>query len=453
MIFGAIKNSIDNLAMNYKVRFDYISIKLKWLSLLGAIGFPGFYVVWTYIIPQPYENIWLRVVGFFLCMNLYGTEVFGNYLGKHKTFFTYITLTWCLPYFFTLMMLYNDINIVWFGSALCAVIYLSLLLDPWNLTISYTTGTTAAVATYLILTGNTLPPSYTETIPIFLFALVGGNGLNHSSDMIVHRDRLKAVKAIGSSIAHEMRTPLLGIRMDMEAIQELMPRLMEGHAWAREHGWRGPGIPPVRMAGLQRALERIGHQTDYANTVINMLLMNIQEQRFDSSLFSTLSMQTTVEQALDSYPLHKEDRSAFSIKIPNGDFLYRGSDLLMRHVLFNIFKNSLRAIKEARGGTVTITLLADPTSFANCLRIRDTGTGILVDDLPHVFEPFYSGRHDGTRVGVGLAFCRRVIESFDGAITCASNYGEFTEFNIHLPATHESHHLERGIFLPPQSSE
>ena len=50
-----------------------------------------------------------------------------------------------------------------------------------------------------------------------------------------------------------------------------------------------------------------------------------------------------------------------------------------------------------------------------------------------IFDGFFTTRADGT--GVGLAFCRRTIRSFDGDISCLAEPGEFAEFTIDLPAT------------------
>ena len=50
---------------------------------------------------------------------------------------------------------------------------------------------------------------------------------------------MRALTAVGSSIAHEMRTPLLGIRYDASGLQNYLPRLIDAHEWAVAHGWDG----------------------------------------------------------------------------------------------------------------------------------------------------------------------------------------------------------------------
>jgi two-component system, CAI-1 autoinducer sensor kinase/phosphatase CqsS len=88
-------------------------------------------------------------------------------------------------------------------------------------------------------------------------------------------------------------------------------------------------------------------------------------------------------------------------------------------------------VGEARKGNIEVWL--EPGQTFNRVYFRDTGTGIAEDQLPHLFEPFFTGLRDGTRVGIGLTFCQRVIESFEGTLTCRSELGKFTEFVISLP--------------------
>lgn len=66
------------------------------------------------------------------------------------------------------------------------------------------------------------------------------------------------------------------------------------------------------------------------------------------------------------------------------------------------------------------------------INVVDKGTGISSEDLPHVFEPFFtSGKHRGT--GLGLAICRNIIDAHGGDIQLASHLGQGTTVRIWLP--------------------
>jgi len=60
--------------------------------------------------------------------------------------------------------------------------------------------------------------------------------------------------------------------------------------------------------------------------------------------------------------------------------------------------------------------------------------------LPHIFTRFYTwsaDRNQSTGTGIGLAFCRSVMESFGGTIDCKSQLGEYTEFTLAFPLPKE----------------
>lgn len=65
------------------------------------------------------------------------------------------------------------------------------------------------------------------------------------------------------------------------------------------------------------------------------------------------------------------------------------------------------------------------------LIFQDTGLGISLKKIGHIFERFYPNKDHGT--GIGLAFCRSTIQKFGGSIECESSLGEHTTFTISLP--------------------
>jgi two-component system NtrC family sensor kinase len=65
------------------------------------------------------------------------------------------------------------------------------------------------------------------------------------------------------------------------------------------------------------------------------------------------------------------------------------------------------------------------------IEFTDTGTGIPAQDLPKIFEPFYTTRTKGT--GMGLAVSYSIIEQHHGDLAVRSKLGEGTTFRIRLP--------------------
>ena len=65
------------------------------------------------------------------------------------------------------------------------------------------------------------------------------------------------------------------------------------------------------------------------------------------------------------------------------------------------------------------------------IEVRDRGVGIAAEDLPRVFDPYFTTRRTGT--GLGLAISRNIIEGLGGTITVTSRPGNGTDVRIELP--------------------
>jgi len=68
------------------------------------------------------------------------------------------------------------------------------------------------------------------------------------------------------------------------------------------------------------------------------------------------------------------------------------------------------------------------------LTVRDDGVGIAADNLPRIFDPFFSQRAGGGQgTGLGLTICRSIIEDLGGSIAVRSHPGGGTRFTVALP--------------------
>jgi signal transduction histidine kinase len=114
-----------------------------------------------------------------------------------------------------------------------------------------------------------------------------------------------------------------------------------------------------------------------------------------------------------------------------GDFEFQGSDSLMVFVLFNLIKNSLYAIRAAGKGEISITVAGNERGHT--LTFTDTGSGIPAAVQSRIFDTFFTTKKAGG-AGIGLAFCRQVVESFGGRLRCESEEGRFTTFTMTFPA-------------------
>jgi PAS domain S-box-containing protein len=104
----------------------------------------------------------------------------------------------------------------------------------------------------------------------------------------------------------------------------------------------------------------------------------------------------------------------------------------MREVITNLFDN---AVKYTDTGKISIGLTGNDQVVQ--FSVKDTGHGIPVEDLPHLFQKFYRVDNSATRTiggtGLGLFICRKIVELYQGRIWVESEFGKGSTFFINLP--------------------
>ena len=106
--------------------------------------------------------------------------------------------------------------------------------------------------------------------------------------------------------------------------------------------------------------------------------------------------------------------------------------------LMQLFQNLIgNAVKFCKAGD-SITVASQTRGASAHIEISDTGPGIAPDDLPHIFDPYYSAskKHQKTGTGLGLYIGKGIVDAHGGQIRCASEPGIGTTFSIALPLTH-----------------
>lgn len=133
------------------------------------------------------------------------------------------------------------------------------------------------------------------------------------------------------------------------------------------------------------------------------------------------------------------DSITVKIDIPK-DMLVTAEAVCLQQVLMNLILNAHHAMSgsanRSKGGNLTIT--AKETGENVIVEVTDTGCGIEAENIEKVFEPFYTtktvGAHTGKQgAGLGLAFCKRMIDFHNGTISVRSTPNIETTFTISIP--------------------
>lgn len=128
------------------------------------------------------------------------------------------------------------------------------------------------------------------------------------------------------------------------------------------------------------------------------------------------------------------DKITVDIQIPDGLTIW-AVPVQMQQMLMNLILNARDAMLP-KGGRLTIK--AEDASDTVHIEVADTGCGIATENVDRIFEPFFSTKnfdssYNSAGAGMGLAFCKHIVETHNGSIVVNSRIGEGTSFTIILP--------------------
>ena len=393
--------------------------RIRALGLTTSLGHPLFYWVWGKLLPQPYENLTLRLLMSGLGLSLLVFPRFSATPPSRLSAAIFTAIFWItLPLFFSWMYFCNHGNTVWVAS-LGAMFLIYYHLTDWRIaTLGSVSGLTVAWLLFNAF-GPTVPdmalPQLLTNLVIISFSWFMGLVLGISSSNL-RREQLNYTLGTMGIMAHELRTPLATMSLIGDAVRGEAPECGEASSQKLE-----------KLATRLHALVRnMNHQIDMQ--IANARLMRLPVHK------ETISAAELVREAVAGYPYRStRERECVQVLVRR-DFLFEGSHALFSQVIDNLLKNALRSLAAATTASQPGDLLIEVGTLNNRGRIvvNDRGVGIDPELQPRIFEPFFSTDR-GTGHGLGLAFCQRVIQSADGTIRVKSETARGAIFTIELP--------------------
>ncbi len=227
---------------------------------------------------------------------------------------------------------------------------------------------------------------------------------NQMADSLEGHERLR--RQLVSNAAHELRTPLMIIRGELEGMMDdVLPSTPE-------------------------ALQSLHHET----TRLTAILDGVDELARAEASFLTLQREPVelgllLEGIASRFSRLAEEKSArIVVACPDGLIAQADPDRLSQ-IMINLLTNALRAIPEH--GRVELRATGD--NAGTIIEVADNGHGIPAALQPHIFERFYKGKQGG--LGLGLAIVRELVAAHDGTISVTSEPERGTTFTVRLPAS------------------
>lgn len=219
-----------------------------------------------------------------------------------------------------------------------------------------------------------------------------------------------------ADVAHDLRTPLTAMLLEIEAIEMGMQSPLDAAASLREEAeWLQRLVDDLRLLSLMDA-DQVHLLT--APAPLYPFLANVHD------FFMPLAEDHERRLILDA------PRELPAPCLDEGR---------IRQVIGNLIDNAIRHTQP--GGTITLraTPQKEGEKIGALIRVIDDGEGIKADDLPYIFDRFYRAdrsrhheKHSGS--GLGLSIAQRLVELHGGSISVESEPGQGTCFSVWLPA-------------------
>jgi len=236
-------------------------------------------------------------------------------------------------------------------------------------------------------------------------------------DLRLRTGRLEAVAELSASLAHELRNPIASVR---SAVEQLSSR-----AYASESDKVLGRLITRESDRLSRIL---GEFSDFAR-------VDVAERRL-------IDVERLLREVIETVRQHPAalDRAEFEHHVHGNMRGLWGDPELLHRTLLNLVLNAVQV--GAADRSVHVRVVADslrpdlvPTEVTLGvpvrIRVMDNGPGISPEDLPRVFDPFFTRRQGGS--GLGLSIAHRAVQAHGGALIASSVPGEGATFAIVLP--------------------
>lgn len=248
--------------------------------------------------------------------------------------------------------------------------------------------------------------STTESIPKgYLFIEIDITERKKLESEIIRSEKLASLGKMSATIAHEIKTPLTSIKMNIDMIS------------------KSNDLEPED----KESIEIISKEVNRLNKLVKEVL---QISRTAPLSLDKISLHDFLDEVISQANSNESNKLIHFSNNSNNSEIFIDPDKF-KQVFLNLFQNSIEAIQNE--GKISITNFNDSEFIY--IKIVDNGKGITDADL--IFDPFYTNKASGT--GLGLSISARIIEQHNGQLELISSKPGETIFQIKLPIENGKH--------------
>ncbi|MBI5038870.1 MAG: sensor histidine kinase [Nitrospirae bacterium] len=239
---------------------------------------------------------------------------------------------------------------------------------------------------------------------------------------LLNSERLSALSQFSSTFAHDLRNPIIAVKKTLEMLKDSYPISQDDYI-------KGIYCDLISTCGLLLGL---------VNDVLDVHQVSYRDLPL---LYSSFSLKQALEEVIRLLRIEAEDKKVHVaiIEESEGDVQMEGDRRRIQRVFINLLSNALRYSPAMSAIRISFKTSSAPMSSETThllqFRIEDEGPGIDPDDLSKIFDLFYKSDKSGIKpgTGLGLYFCKVVVEAHDGRIWAESRTNGGAAFFIEMP--------------------
>ena len=228
-------------------------------------------------------------------------------------------------------------------------------------------------------------------------------------EKLIHSDRLAIMGRMAAGIAHEINNPL-GI-------------ILSNTGDLKSSG--------CNSEDASESLESIERNALRAANIIQDLLSFTRPTSLNKAFIDLIPL---IDESL-LFLKHKLKGKDIKVEKTYSDssLFFWGDEKLIQQLIINLILNAIQAINHEGKITLTAKLQDELEATVILIEIKDNGVGIPNEDIPKVFNPFYTSRKTGG-FGLGLYVSKMIVEKHDGRIFVTSELSKGTIVTVKLPS-------------------
>lgn len=237
--------------------------------------------------------------------------------------------------------------------------------------------------------------------------------LGAAQNELMHVERLASLGKLSSSVAHEINNPLSGILVYTKLLQKQLGN---------------PDLNQAKKDTMLKNLKFIESETKRCGDIVKGLL---DFSRKDQNDFEPKHLHEILQETYDlmTHPIKMANIRFINDFSAKSDLIYCNPNQI-KQACIALLVNASESVLE-NGEIIVSTKNHDDDSVS--FEIADNGLGIAEEDIPHIFEPFFSTKQDASGIGLGLAIVHGIIQNHKGKIQVKSELGAGTSLTVTIP--------------------